>query len=193
MKFDWKDGLLFTGGFVLTVAGASALHDLGGVDLGRKEIQAGLTVLAFGPLVVRRVLFGAPQLPEPRKGIVWSLVSMLGLLAMVFGIGVLALSTFPLARAFGATPDFEADARAEESAATISVTRVGETPEEQRERQELEARDREAQRSAAAARARALWTTQRDGARMTLANMLSAGLALVAFGTFCTWARYPKV
>jgi hypothetical protein len=78
--YDWIDALLLALGFVgaATLVGATGKGDL--------------IFVVLAPIALRRIFIGLPPLTEPRTGADWSLISMFGLLAMIGGTGVLAMS-----------------------------------------------------------------------------------------------------
>jgi hypothetical protein len=93
--FDWKDLVLFAAGYVVVVIGLTAFDELiGDPPLGVTRGVLALGVL--GPIALRRLIFGWPALPAPKEGFGWSLLSMLGILVALFGMGAAALGVFPL-------------------------------------------------------------------------------------------------
>lgn len=86
MRFDWKGGLLVCGGFLLGIAALYALQE--GPDLELDEHGTRLVGLVplGGPVAGRRAVFSAPQLAEPRSGVLASLLSIVWLLATIFGL-----------------------------------------------------------------------------------------------------------
>lgn len=90
MQVDWLDALLFALGFVLALVAVIALQSLGVAvnDDSEEEVLAtGAIALSLGPILLRRKLFGAPNLPEPRQGPLWSLLSITGILMIMAGVG----------------------------------------------------------------------------------------------------------
>ena len=95
VAFDGKDLVLFSAGFVLVVAGLSAWDALWGYP----SQWVATTVIIFAvaaPLALRRAVFGWPALPPPKEGFGWSLVSMIGLLVGLGGMGAAAVGVYPL-------------------------------------------------------------------------------------------------
>lgn len=93
--FDWKDLVLFAVGFVAVIAGLSAWSWLSGGP--HKVVTGGLFLSGvIGPMFLRRLIFGWPALPPPKPGVHWSLLSMLGILFALFGMGAAALGAYPL-------------------------------------------------------------------------------------------------
>ncbi len=77
LTLDWKDALLFGFGFAGAIAGATMFDVLS---------HFAVTV-ALAPSVVRRLIFGPVTPPRTRRGVLWSLVSMAGLLLVLAGAG----------------------------------------------------------------------------------------------------------
>ncbi len=92
---DWKDLLLFAVGYVEVIVVLVAWTELAG-EPSRLVTRIVIVVGMFGPLALRRALFGWPALPPPKEGLGWSLLSMLALLIALFGMGAAALGVFPL-------------------------------------------------------------------------------------------------
>ncbi len=93
--FDWKDLVLFAAGFVAVIAGLTAWSEIAG-DPGKAVTKVVFITLILGPLGVRRLIFGWPALPPPKEGMHWSLLSMLGILIAIFGMGAAAMGAYPL-------------------------------------------------------------------------------------------------
>lgn len=93
--FDWKDLLLVAAGWQVIIAVLSALPPLTGRS-GKSAVQLAVLVGVVAPLVARRWIFGVPALGEPKTGIGWSMLSMLGILAALGGMGVAAIGAYPL-------------------------------------------------------------------------------------------------
>lgn len=92
---DWKDLLLFAAAFGIVVVGLTAWAEVAGEPprwMTKVVIVGGLAT----PLALRRFIFGWPALPPPKEGALWSLVSMLGILAALFGVAAAALGVYPL-------------------------------------------------------------------------------------------------
>lgn len=93
LSYDHIDAVLFALGFVGGTA-ASTVFDL--------PAKLGL-VAAFAPSAIRRAIFGAPSLPPPRTGALWSLASIVGLFAIIGGVGLLWASSVSLGRMLDAS------------------------------------------------------------------------------------------
>jgi hypothetical protein len=88
VSYDHIDAVLFALGFVAGIAVCSAF------DLPPKLGAAA----AFAPSGVRRAIFGMPRRPPPRTGALWSLASIVGLFAVIGGVGLLWASSVSLGR-----------------------------------------------------------------------------------------------
>lgn len=190
MRFDWKDGLLLSAGMIGAVALLLALKEGLGVSADDGLVELVVLVAMGGPVAARRALFGWPQLPEPRKGVLASLGSIVGLLATLGGLLLLALGTLQLKDTFGAPPDFEAQALAayRASGAQIEAALGGliEGSAEERQRQwGADARE-------AAAGDRSRWEQERAERRRLGLTLLAVGVALVALGALANYLRYPR-
>lgn len=194
--FDWIDALLFAFGFAASIALAVVLENALQIRLAR-----GALVLAFAPIVVRRLALGAPPPREVRSGPLWSLLSIAGLLTIFAGTAALAMSG---AAAFDrGAPDFEAEARASYVRADAEIGALGavsfgladprETAAARAEREAREASERAARREAdiqrAAAEARAEWEEHRAQRTATAWKLAAAGLALATLGALLVRAR----
>ena len=90
VAFDWKDLVLFAASFVLVVLGLAAWEP-------QRLASTIVIILGVGaPLALRRLAFGWPALPPPKKGGAWSLLSMLGIFCALIGMLVAALGVSPL-------------------------------------------------------------------------------------------------
>jgi len=93
--FDWKDLVLFAVGFVVAIAALSAWAELRG-EPGKAVTRIVFLTGIFGPIGLRRLIFGWPALPAPKEGFHWSLLSMLGIFTALFGTGAAALGAYPM-------------------------------------------------------------------------------------------------
>lgn len=193
MKYDWKDSLLFGFGFVTAIGllfGVSLYLD---VEIGRALTKAAVVGLGFGPLALRRAIFGAPELPEPRPGALASLMSMIGLFATLLGTACAVTGGVSFAATLRAAPDFEAEVRkAEASAPRIEITVHGEDPAVSAERDRKRVEDDAAFRREQVADERRRWEETRAAGRERDLQLFAFGLGLIAVGTFAAWARYPR-
>lgn len=187
MAFDWIDGLLLCAGFVCAVVVLVALRTVG-LDPGEATVEIVGLAGVFGPLASRRALFGAPRLPEPRRGLVASVVSIVGLLATFAGTGVALLGGMRVADGFAAPPDFEAEAREAYADAAAEIDpilgRVGSpvTPEDEAARAAF------ARQSAAEARAH--WEENHAARRSEGWVATSVALGLLGLGVAASRWRY---
>lgn len=190
MRFDWKDGLLVCGGFLLGIAALFMLRTTFDVDVeGDDGIVELVGLLALGgPVAARRAIFGVPELPEPRSGPLASLLSIVGLLATLFGMLALAAGGLSLTRWLERPPAFELEARGRLEAAHEAVAfkidgaPVASTDED---RQAFEASVKEI-----VARDEEEWASRRQHHGRTALTLLGTGLLLVVLGSLATWARY---
>jgi len=96
LNFDWKDGLLISASLLLTVGSLATLSQHFDVTISDVIMKFTVFVMIAGPVALRRVVFGAPVLPEPRTGALASIVSMLGLLATIFGMALVVLGALSI-------------------------------------------------------------------------------------------------
>jgi hypothetical protein len=191
MSFDWKDGLLVSAGFLAGVALLFLLKTTLGIDADDGLVELVGLLSIGGPLAGRRAIFGAPELPEPRRGVLPSLMSIAGLLATLFGLLALVAGARNLSSGFHAAPDFEREARAGLQAGHDVLEGAlrdvpGVSTDEGRAEfeatvQELATRDREE------------WASTQGALRERGWGLLGGGALLVALGTLATWARYRPV
>lgn len=97
-RFDWIDLILFAFGFVTTIGLAIAVREVG-VSVGSGAIGTSALGLSFAPIAIRRAIFGAPMLPPPKTGALWSACSIVSGVSVLLGVGILALSVIPVGRA----------------------------------------------------------------------------------------------
>ena len=100
LQMDWIDGVLIAASFGLYI-----LLDIQfsiPQELGK---YAGTSSIFWGP-AIRRIIFGPPNLPEPKIGAIWRLASVFGLLTIFFSIGMFALSGLAIQQSKEPMPDF---------------------------------------------------------------------------------------
>lgn len=93
--FDWKDLLLFAAGFVLVITLLTVWAELAG-EPPRWATKVLLAVGIAAPVALRRLVFGWPALPPPKETALWSLLSMLGILVALVGMGAAALGAWAM-------------------------------------------------------------------------------------------------
>ncbi len=199
IKLDWIDALLFAFGFAGAIALSTLLDRLYGLRLTRATLA-----IAFVPIGIRRLLFGPPTTPEPRKGVLWSMLSIVGLLVVFAGIASLVLAS---AAAFDkGPPDFEAEARAIHSSAdaklgalaeiSFEVVDPNETSQAREARlvrqREARAAEREASIRKMAEESRGRWEEHRRSRIATAWRLVGAGFGLVLLGALMMRARHGK-
>lgn len=108
-KYDWKDGLLVGVGFVACIMVLSTIKSQLGLELGRGMIASIAVASILGMPLLRRRLFGTPQLPEPKKGVLASLISIFGLLGTIFGVALLVIFVPRLFERGEGPPDYGAE------------------------------------------------------------------------------------
>jgi hypothetical protein len=185
-KFDWKDSLLVAAGFVVCVTATMLLGRLLDIEVseGFLQFMVGATVLGF-PLARRRI-FGQPQLPEPRRGILWSALSVVGLLASIFGMALIAIFG---PRLLGSADEVATTERAADEAPLFEVESTDPVETAKSDAaidaalREMEAFDEQAEKAAIAAR-----LAQRRTERL----LAAWGLGLVALGAGAAFVRYPR-
>ncbi len=191
LKFDWKDGLLLCTGFVGCIGVLLGLKEAFGVsaDEGLVEL-VGLVTMA-GPVVLRRLIFGAPELPEPRRGALPTLLSIVGLLASLFGLLAFGGGALHLMSSLREAPDFERETRAalQQAHETFAVRFPGQPEEDEA----TTAARLDADAKASAALQQAAWQQSQAEQRSTSLAVAGVGLLLVALGALATWARYRPV
>ena len=103
LQMDWIDGVLVAASFGIYIGldmQFSFSHEVGR--------YAGTSSIFLGP-AIRRLLFGAPNLPEPKTGAIWRLASIFGLLTIFFSMGMFALSGLAIQQSKEPMPDFRQD------------------------------------------------------------------------------------
>ena len=186
---------MFALGFVGVIAIATVLESAFGLRLGRGGIKVAVLALGFGPAAARRLIFGAPKLPPPRTGALWSLVSIVGLLCLIAGVGGFAIGAVTISGAFEQAPDFVAQARTSFGASELSYAHVidpTETPAAEAARRERVAANNAREIADAASDARRQWEARQSSNRRTSLVLASLGLLATLAGAFLTWLRYPR-
>ncbi|MCC6215056.1 MAG: hypothetical protein IT376_09320 [Polyangiaceae bacterium] len=189
LAFDWIDGLLLAAGFVALIVVLTSLRSIG-VEFELDGALGELAVVAavFGPWAARRALFGAPRLPEPRRGVVASAVSIVGLLATFAGAGVALLGGLRFGDGFASAPDFLAEARASHEEAARSIDPLLESLGSPATGEVVAARAAAVRESAA--EARASWEATRAARRREGGIALGVALALLGLGAAASRWRY---
>ena len=82
LQMDWLDGILIAATFGLGIVLSSSFPES---NLMGSDISV-VGILAAPAL--RRVVLGPPSLSEPKTGVFWGLVSVLGLLLLFFSMGI---------------------------------------------------------------------------------------------------------
>ena len=183
MKLDWFDAVLFAFGFALAAVLAVVLDSFGWDSTSEVAVECSMLVFVAGPLFLRRKFFGAPNVGELKDGALWSLLSMVGLLLILFGTGLFGLSVLGLPSVL-VPPDFEAQVR--DSHGEPFYFDSEETPA-QREVRQAQDRVSEARLIAQiAAENRERWEDERNGQWITL----GCAIGLVGAGIFFTRLRF---
>lgn len=120
-RFDWKDSVLIAFGFVVCVTVAMTIERWLGLELTREALGVLVSGSILGFPLLRRRLFGEPDLPEPRKGLVPSLLSIVGLFSTIAGMGLLAIFGPRLLEPPHSPPDFRAEYLDEASRHSIEL------------------------------------------------------------------------
>lgn len=195
-RFDWKDGLLIAAGFVACIATATLVERVLGIEINKELMQVlvGLTILGFP--AARRRFFGEPDLPEPRRGFFPSVFSIVGLLATIFGMALLAIFGPRLFEARRTAQDYlTAPSEPLPALEGLEILKItdGEPDAEQAAREQQEIDKFETETRAFQQEALADWHRQEESHRETTRQLSALGLALVAFGALSAYVRYPKV
>lgn len=108
LHLDWLDAILVSLGFVLWITIGFFLSKAFGVSPEALSPLHGFGILIFVvlPPVGRRLIWGAPNLPEPKDGLFWSLLSMFGLLLSIAGMACFVFSVRWFVESFQSAPDF---------------------------------------------------------------------------------------
>lgn len=189
MRFDWKDGLLVALGFATFAALLGVARHLG-FDPGTGTLQFAAATALLGPSSLRRYLFGPPVLGKMRKGLVASLVSIVGLLALFSGIGVAVVSVHRVTQREPA-PDFEAEVASwEADTLEFEVTPVGETAAEAEARRDRARAERAAERERSIAERAQEWSAAEAEQRRLDLILAAVALLLLGGGSLALWSRY---
>jgi hypothetical protein len=109
LQMDWIDGVLiavfFSAGIVIDSL-FPFLESIGG--------QLSVSGVFLAP-VFRRLIFGAPNLPMPKEGVVWRFISILGLLTIFFSMGFFLLSAIAIQQSKEPMPDFRTEVEEREA------------------------------------------------------------------------------
>ena len=129
-------------GFALLQAAVASTF---GIELSAGLLQTIGTACLFGPSLLRRKLFGPPQLPPLRTGLLARIGSVAGLLCLFFGMGVSVVVAHRLSLPAEVPPSSVHDSAAHGSAAhgaagefAIDFGEAGETAEEASARRAIE-------------------------------------------------------
>ena len=100
LQMDWIDGVLIAASFCLYITldiQFSFSHEVGR--------YAGTSSIFLGP-AIRRIIFGPPNIPEPKKGAFWGLISIFGLFTIFLSMGMFALSGLAIQQSKEPMPNF---------------------------------------------------------------------------------------
>ncbi|MCB9538498.1 MAG: hypothetical protein H6704_19790 [Myxococcales bacterium] len=176
VTLDWKDALLFGFGFAGAIAAATLFPE------AHEPLSHFAVAIALVPSLVRRRLFGPVIPPRTRRGALWSMVSMLGLLLVLAGAGGLTIAA--LRGDPREAPDFEADARAMQARIDADLAPLaaltGDTPTDA---------EREAGIRRRAADARAAWAAERDRHRAKSLRIAGGAFGLLLAGALLVRLR----
>jgi len=203
IRFDWIDQILFAVGFVLSIGIAMVLHEA--VENGwvmDSYTDWGIFVVILIPLTIRRLIFGSPEPPEPRSGVLWSTVSMVGLLTTIGGAALFGVALMNFTRASEVQPDFETQARVivdrsrDWTGFRYTIVPPNESPAQRalrEERRQQDRLDRKAQRiEAHQARLMEVWVQRVIAAKETALETCAIALLLLALGILCSAMRYSS-
>ena len=201
LQMDWLDGILIAATFCLGIILASSFPES---NLMGSNISV-MGVLAAP--VLRRVVLGAPNLPEPRAGVFWGLVSITGLLLLFFSVGVFFMASIAIQQSSEPMPDFRAEVESRQAEYSESTREIDAflnavvvpagTPQEEIDRlTEEKKKEREAEKKASVDnRVQELETefVQRKKERFEEGvYVLMIGFLVSLLGSACLWLRYPS-
>lgn len=196
-RFDWKDSLLIALGFVACVALATFIERAFGIEIEKEILQVlvGVTILGFPAL--RRRFFGEPDLAAPRKGIFYSLLSIVGLLATIFGMALLAIFGARLLEAPKTPPDYmsqpaEPIEGLDEFQVLPNLDGDSAHDPEQAANDERVFEQFEAEMKAWDDEIYAEWHEQQKYHQKTTRWLTALGLGLVVLGALAAYVRYPR-
>ena len=110
MNLDWIDAILFSFGFVGYIALLMWAQSTFGFEIPEDStaVQGGGGLgFIFGLVFLRRKVFGHPNLPPPRMGVVWRFLSVLGLFSIMAGTFSWLFTAENYQRMNEPKPDFE--------------------------------------------------------------------------------------
>ena len=200
LQMDWLDGLLIALFFGGGIALSSFFPNWSALAI---DISTG--GVFFAP-VLRRFVLGPPQLPPPREGVLWRIISILGLLMIFFSLPVFIASGMRFKESLEPMPDvrieiqtrnaqLNSDLKDINSLLDAVVVPVG-TPQEEidrlqaekkaaREQQERERVEEEV------ARAQTEFIRRQKESYNTGLETLLVGLLICGFGSLLLRIRYP--
>jgi hypothetical protein len=196
-QYDWLDGIFVSVFFGL---GIVLYEFMPGWSLGMEH----LSVLGlFGGPVIRRALFGAPQLPPAKEGAGWRLISILGLLIIFFSMAMFWMSAIAFEQSNETMPMYRAEVEQREKELqemlgdiSPSVVVPAGTPQEEIDRLiQLEV-DREAKESKQRVESRIKeleddFIMGRKERFQDGLDMAKWALLMCLFGSGCLRLRYP--
>jgi hypothetical protein len=155
------------------------------VDLGKVGERAVALPVVFGAVVARRVIFGPPRHGNMRTGILFRLLSIVGLLMLFFGLGAGAITMARFSHSSNPKPDFEAQERAiYAKPSEFDFVDTNELPDARERRQQADRDELEQQQQWAASDA--------EHKRLDWLFVL-ATVGLMAIGSFFLSLRYEKL
>jgi hypothetical protein len=193
-RFDWKDGLLVALGFTLMVLLLSFLRGTLDVDLGKVGERAVALPVVFGAVVARRVIFGPPRHGNMRTGILFRLLSIVGLLMLFFGLGAGAITMARFSHSSNPKPDFEAQERAiYAKPSEFDFVDTNELPDARERRQQADRDELESRIKRNTAEQQQQWAASDAEHKRLDWLFVLATVGLMAIGSFFLSLRYEKL
>lgn len=198
MTFDWKDGWLVALGFGLlaSLLGLLSTYD---VELSSPATQGLAATFILSPLAARRAIFGQPVLGPRRDGAFFRIASMIGLIALFFGLGVGALAAHRMSLPRETRPDFlQEELALTNTSDMFDEMMAGLTPIEEpaavvaaRQAEEREIAEREARERAAELGQQ--WDAEEQAEARKTWLILIVAIALSATGSLLLSLRYERI
>jgi hypothetical protein len=200
--FDWIDAILMLVFFVAWLSIGIGVMSLELLPEGivQSAMNIGSLFAVYAAYSLRREIFGKPKLSAPRKGMHWSLISMIGFVSILGGTLTLFTAFGSFTASLESPPDFFGQAQAVQDAVPDLYFpppfKVGTTQEEMdrliAEDRQKDQKEKEERLQEMVAERTLDWEKTRQESIESGFETAKDGLIVCLIGILCMAARYPR-